>query len=87
MDAFASPLAPSLPAPTAAPTTAVVHHAPIDIAQLRRPRRRIRSTIVMTTVVGMFAGLLAVGAVLAWRTIDEQPGTPATQTTWPTPIR
>lgn len=62
---------PTVPAASAAHAIGPQPHAPIDIARLRRPKRRIRTTILTTTVVGLFIGLLITGGVLAWRAIDD----------------
>lgn len=66
-----TPSVPTIAVPPPATTTVRTPHTPIDIAALRRPKRKIRSTIVTSTVVGIFLAGLVTGVVLAWRTIDE----------------
>ena len=74
---------PTVPAASTAHTLGPQPHAPIDIARLRRPKRHIRTTILTTTVVGLFIGLLATGGVLAWRAIDDNSAAES-DTTMPT---
>ncbi len=80
----AAPLpSPTIPPPPPSQTSVRQVHAPIDIAALRRPKRKIRSTLVTTTVVGIFLAGLTTGVVLAWRTIAESSAdsSAATETT------